>query len=74
VNRLDKWISWISPAWGLRRKQLRRALERGSEPEPQKRPEGGGWLPLDDPRNPLSQANLSRRDAVLYGRSSRRPF
>jgi len=53
MNKLDSLISWLSPAWALRRIRARAALRAAQEPVslPSRR-DHIGWQRLDNPSAP----------------------
>ncbi len=66
-NWLDRVIAWLSPAWAYRRHAYREALRAAQDEEntPPRRPDGGGWMPLNHPDNPLNP------DRMLVARGRR---
>ncbi|MGE5644151.1 MAG: hypothetical protein ACM336_00025 [Acidobacteriota bacterium] len=67
MHWLDRLIEMISPAWAYRRHAYREALRQANETDAAPlRPDGGGWMPLNHPDNPLNPDRLhaprGRRD------------
>ena len=60
---LDKAIAYCSPAWAYKRRQYRAALKQAQQPVEPRRPDRGGWVGIDDERNPLNPNNLERARA-----------
>jgi hypothetical protein len=58
MSVIDRIIAALSPAWAWRRQQFREALRQAQETEEPRRPDGGGWMPLNHPNNPLNPVNL----------------
>lgn len=63
---LERLLQWLAPRLAYRRRQFREALRQEQEHrEPLRQPEGGGWMRIDDPANPINRRPVAAPKAWL---------